>query len=109
MIYEAACNACTHAFDYYATIAERDKVPCCPKCQSKKTVREFRTPAGVAMDQDFSFENNGRGRFMPQLAKKFKDKNGDWGYDQNDPKAYHKSQKSAIQECSKRGLTATKA
>jgi len=104
--YEAHCNACGIEFEFIARMADRDKVPACEVCKSKKTVREFRTAGPVWMDKDFSSENGGRGRFMSQLATPSKDGQS---YDQNDPKAFFRSQKDALNECKKRGLTAIKA
>ena len=105
-MYEAKCDACTTEFDYSATIKDRSIVPECPHCGSKHTFREFRTSAPVRMDNDFSSENNGRGRYMDQLARVNPDGNT---YKQNDPEAYCTSQSQALEKCRKRGLTAQKA
>lgn len=103
--YEARCLSCTHEFDYYASIKDRNQVPECPVCTNKNTVRELRTTAPVKMDNDFSSENNGRGRYIDQLARVNPD---GASYQQNDPGAYCKSQDQALEKCRKRGLTAQK-
>lgn len=88
-------------------MAERNDAPVCAACKSTME-RQITVPHGY-MGADWSNENNGRGRFMPQLAKKYQEKNGDWTYNQKDPKAFHKSQRSAVEECSRRELSVTKA
>ncbi len=103
--YEAHCSACAASFDFISPIATRNKVPKCVTCGSKRTSREYRTAAGVAMDQDWSSENGGRGRFIDGLAKVSPDGSS---YDQKDPNAFCQSQRDALNKCSKRGLTATK-
>jgi putative FmdB family regulatory protein len=104
--YEATCSTCTYAFDYYSSVKDREQVPECPHCSSKHTIREFRTTAPVRMDKDFSSENNGRGRYIDQLARVNPDGHS---YQQNDPEAYCTSQSDALEKCRKRGLTAQKA
>jgi putative FmdB family regulatory protein len=104
--YEAVCSTCAHEFEYFSLIRNRDQVPECTHCKSKKTVREMRTTASVRMDNDFSSENNGRGRYMDQLARVNSDGNT---YKKNDPEAYCTSQSQALEKCRKRGLTAQKA
>lgn len=106
MQYEAKCDACMREFDYSSMIKDRDVVPECPHCGSKHTLREIRTTVPVRMDKDFSSENNGRGRYIDQLAQRSANGNS---YQQNDPGAYCTSQSDALEKCRKRGLTAQKA
>lgn len=64
------CQDCGCMFDVYASIAERDKGEDCPDCESGKVRREVAAPAirPESLD-DFSSENNGKGRFNPQIGK----------------------------------------
>lgn len=51
-------------------------------------------PSNLIMDQDWSSENNGRGRFIGQVG----------GHE--DPRSYHHNPSSAIEEIKRRGGTA---
>lgn len=106
MMYEAACRACAHEYDYSASMADRNKVPACPVCKSRKVHREFRNSAAVWMDKCFASENGGKGRFIDGLAKVSADGSS---YDQKDPYAYCTSQKQALEKAKALGLTAEKA
>ena len=98
--------ACERELEEYRSIADRNSLPKCA-CGGKME-RVFQAP-NVKMDLDWSSENGGRGRFINQYAKRITHSNGDQGYDENDPKAYHRSQKSAVEEGNRRELKVTKA
>ena len=107
MIYEAQCKSCEAIFEYVSSIAERDLIPTCA-CGRAESHRVFSMPH-VQMDNDFSKENGGKGRFMPQLARHVKDKSGAETYDQKDPNAFCRSQRDALDKCKSMGLVAEKA
>jgi putative FmdB family regulatory protein len=66
------CQDCGCTFEVYASIAERDDGEDCPDCGSGKVRRQVCAPAVKADLDDFSSENNGKGRFNPQVGKHFR-------------------------------------
>lgn len=65
--YEGYCKKCDEAFDYSSEIKFRDVVPVCPHCRGA-AARVILTAPRVQPDaNDFSKENNGRGRYNAQL------------------------------------------
>lgn len=67
--YEGFCKKCDHAFDYLSEMKFRDVVPLCPMCAGKAIRVILTAPATHGDANDFSKENNGRGRFNPQLRE----------------------------------------
>lgn len=70
--YAWRCQDCGCTFEVYASIAERDIGEDCPDCGSSKVRREVSAPAIRPDADDFSQENNGKGRFNPQVGKHFR-------------------------------------
>lgn len=69
----------------------------CPTCMGKVTKIVTATQV-IARDRfDWSDENNGRGRYIPQIAKH-----------KGDPSAYYRSRSSLIDSAKRRGFTVTK-
>ena len=73
--FEAICQKCASEYEYAATIADRNKVPCCKICKGEG-VRDIRSCPTVKPDlNDWSSENSGRGRFNKQLMTHCVDRN----------------------------------
>jgi putative FmdB family regulatory protein len=82
--YDAICQKCRHAAEYFSSVEKRNEVPACPVC--KKPMARGVTIPSIRPDlNDFSTENGGKGRFNKQLM------------------TYVTSQKDAIKKAEARG------
>ncbi len=79
-------------FDSFSTIAQRDTCEC-PKCGTVSPHVIINAPSGVVHDYDWSSENGGKGRRIPQLSA-----------GKNDKSCYYKNRQSAIDEAKRRNL-----
>jgi putative FmdB family regulatory protein len=70
--YAWRCQDCGCDFEVYAAISERDQGEDCPDCSSSKVRRQVCAPAIKPDLDDFGSENNGKGRYNPQLKKHFR-------------------------------------
>lgn len=92
--YDYECKKCgvmelTHGF--------HDEIDKCPQCGVRKITKLISLPS-FRMDHDWSAENGGKGRYISQVAER-----------QNDPNAYFRSQREALEYVNKHGGTAEKA
>lgn len=83
-------------FDQFNTIANRKKANC-PECNKSCRHVIITPPAGKVPNYDWSNENGGRGRRIPQLSAGKQDKS-----------AYYRSRGEAMDAAKRRGLTVEK-
>lgn len=104
-LYEYGCNTCGAVFDAMRMVEDRDRpIACACGFNATRRMTVPQRPTGSATD--FSDENGGRGRFIPQLAQVTKDASGARVYSQADPGAFAKSQSHALELARNRGLDA---
>lgn len=66
-LYDAECLKCAHPHEYIQTMAKCHLVPKCPICGGKSVKALVKSPMTYGDLNDFSLENNGKGRWNPQL------------------------------------------
>ena len=92
--YDYECDKCGE-FELVHSMHETVKL--CPCCGAliKKVIR---MPQVIARDnKDWRDENNGRGRYIPQVAKR-----------KGDPSAYFRTQKELVDSAKRQGYVVTK-
>lgn len=99
--YDYAC-ACGNLAELFHPMAHCDRehpCPCCGRAMSRAVV-----PVAVKPPPDSGWEgeNDGRGRYIAQLADH-------QPFGKNDPKAYCRSQSDAIEKGKRKGFTVSRA
>lgn len=101
-LYDYECQNCKTVTEFMHSMRETS-VPCCPACSSRKMAKLISRITFKVPDSGWEYENNGRGRFITQIAKR----EGN-GYDENDPNAFCRSQREAIDKAKAQGYSVSK-
>lgn len=92
--FDMECQVCGRAWE--AIIRMTESCPCCPECDSRDTMKVFNVaPAMRLRDMGWEYENNGRGRYISQLADGLRD-----------PKAFCRSRTEAKEKARAKGYIA---
>lgn len=95
-LYDYRCAQCGLVHEQFHAMSE--KADQCPRCGRLACVKMI-VPVAIKLSPDSGWEgeNNGRGRYIPQMAKRA-----------NDPRAYARSQGEAIEKAKRFGYSVTK-
>jgi putative FmdB family regulatory protein len=97
-VFDWGCNACRHEWEIVFRMSE-EQVARCPECDSRDTRKVWNRACAVRLpDIRWETENDGRGRYISQLAKH-----------QDDQSAYCRSRQEAITKAKDAGFTVTDA
>lgn len=92
-LYDYECQACGCEHEQVHRMME--KPGACPKCESRKVIKVFKTiPKAKTPDAGWSLENQGRGRYIGQLAA---------APDKTDPDAFCRSRREAVEKAKRQG------
>jgi putative FmdB family regulatory protein len=91
--YDYLCEKCEHEHEQIHRMADAPQP--CPRCGCTRVTKVFRQVPPVRVpDAGWQFENNGRGRYIGQLAAK---------PDVTDPNAFCRSRTDAVEKAKRQG------
>ena len=92
-LYDYQCQVCLSEHEQQHRMAEQPAP--CPTCGSRDIIKVFRSiPKAQIPDRGWESENNGRGRYIGQLAARA---------DKTDPGAFCRSRTEAIEKAKRQG------